>query len=806
MTRKQTINKTQWTKFWNDVEVYVRKPSRFIRNYNPRSDEKRLVKIGVLQPDVDRVRSTFEGKYQEPLLQFRKFTIFFSTDPDTVVKWSGSGSISEAFLKLFRKLHFNSFSSAKESFRQLFLLYKLNERGEGRTFEAKYIGSGSIQKLDGGPIRTLLSSRHENASYKNLLKIKFDSATILPLLKNSQGRNIYKFIRLKRNDGKITFDISADSSKEINLIKQKLSKWFQSFIDIPEVTGDFTKLLNFIKSGESDHLLLIGVNFFDNEYKLSIFPQFNQQRNIATYQLMKQKFNRSGQEALEKLVNIRISDKEIKTKGQVFVEFYTYLTGGIIGAIILRLDDRRLNSFERKKLRGDFEKDFSLPLGKLIRVSDIPEDEIYRTFLQNIAKKQKRIELRSEKSLNIYKTLLDNKLLSLRFESKDDACYCFNANCRLKFQRKWNQKTCKNCGGWMFNDKAIVVDLIDEKRLAEFLYKKCLGLNFTAEKFKRKLIRRDLYNVEVRTFDKSICLIPITKPLSDHHLEILQYRYPNAVIITSKADAQILASSSQVEVLELYKVIPMLLSNNSQFIRQLIQKVNRQRLSRVRNLADQSITRIDNAQFYKDKNQISKNFGAEFFEADCSILLDYIFGNSIWLGANKRGSAFPDGITAMPLTNTKYGCFVWDTKFCETARVALGKDIKNTRYIKDGKKNQTVKDNGGLKGFIFISNVQAPKNFVSKYRKLAKNSGRIKISFVRAEHIKTIFNHFKDYEAPINSNSKVKIVFFDSIKKLLFSTAGKRNSFVLDQIELDSLLNDNANRYTQVSTHKLIAN
>jgi len=673
-------------------------------------------------------------------------------------------------------------------------------------FEAKYIGSGSIQKLDGGPIRTLLSSRHENASYKNLPKIMFDTATILPFLKNSQGKNIYKFIRLKRNDGKITFDISADSSKENNLIKQKLSKWFQSYIDTPEVSGDFTKLMNFIKSGESEHFLLIGINFFDNEYKLSIFPQFNQQRNVALYQLMKQKFNKAGPEVLDKFVSIRVSNKEIQTKGQVFVEFYTRLTEGIIGAITLQLDDRRLNSLERKKLRGDFEKDFALPLGKRIRVKDIPEDEIYRTFLQNVAKKQRKVEVRSEKSLNIYKALLNNKLLTLKFESKDDARYCFNPNCRLKFQYKWNHKTCRNCGGWMFNAKTIVVDVIDEKRVAEFIYKKCLELGFTAERFKRKLIRRDIYTTEVRNSDKSICLIPITKPLSDHHLEILQFRYPNAIIITSKADAQILATTSHVEVLELYKVISKLLSNDSQFIKQLIQRVNRQRLNRVRSLADESITRISTDQFYKDKNGVSKNFGAEFFEADCSILLSYIFGNSIWLGANKRGRAFPDGITAMPLTNTKYGCFVWDTKFCETARVALGKDAKNTRYIKDGKKNQTVKDNGGLKGFIFISNVQAPKNFVLKYRKLAKNSGRIKISFVRAEHIKTIFNHFKDYEASINSNSKVKKVFFDSIKKLLFSTAGKRNSFVLDQIELDSLLSDNVNRYTQLSTHKLTAN
>lgn len=806
MRNKKSIRKNQWTKFWNDLQIYVKKPRPFVKNYDPQQDKRRLSKIGVQQDDIDRVFKTFQEKYQEPLLQFHKFTTFFRRDSDTAVRWTNSNTVSEAFKKLFNKLHFNNLDSARKSFQQLFLLHKLNDRGEGRSFEAKYTGRGSIKNLEGRLVSGILTKNHKNASYQSLHKFNFDSTAILPLLKNSEGRNIYKFIRVKKANGKIVINISADSSKEINLIKHKLSNWFQSYIDTPEVTGDFTKLMDFIKSGESEHFSLIGISFFDNEHKVTIFPQFNQQKNIASYQLMKQKFNRAGPNVLDKFVNIRISNKEIKTKGQVFVEFYTRLTGGIIGAITLRLDDRRLNSYERKKIREDFEKDFTLPLGKLIKVNDIPEDEIYRTFLQNIAKKQIRVELRSEQSLNIYKTLLDSKLLSLKFESKDSACFCFNSNCRIRFQRKWNQKTCKNCGGWMFNDKVIVVDEIEEKRVAEFIYKKCLEQGFSVEKFKRKLIRRDIYTIEVRNSDKSICLIPITRALNDYHLEILQYRFPNAVVITSKADTQTLESTSHVEVLELYKFIPKLLSNDSQSMKQLVQKVNRQRLSRVRSLADESITRINNIQFYKDKNSIAKNFGAEFFEADSSILLNYMFGNSIWLGANKRGSAFPDGITALPLANTKYGCFVWDTKFCETTKVALGKDSKNARYIKDGKKNRTIKDNGGLKGFTFISNIQPPKNFIPKYRKLAKSSGRIKISFIQSDHLTTIFNHFKDNESAINNNSKVKQVFYDSIKKLLFSSAGKKSSFVLDSAELNNILDKNVKEYKNLSTRRLSVN
>lgn len=803
MKSKKSIRKNQWTKFWNDLRVYVKKPSTFVKNYNPQSDKRKLIKIGVSQVDIDRISSTFNKRYQEPLLQFYKFATFFRRDSDTAVRWTRSATTSEAFTKLFNRLHFNSLENAKKSFEQLFLLYTLNDRGEGRAFEAKYTGRGSTRKIESNIFTGVLSKNHKNASYRGLHKFIFDSAVVLPVVKNSEGRDVYKFVRVRKEGGRIYIYIAADSSKEINLIKHRLSGWFQSYIDTPEVNGDFTKLLNFLKSGESTHFLLIGISFFDSEHKVSIFPQYNQTKNISTYQLVRQKFSRADPDSLSNIVNIRISNKEIKTKGQVFVEFYTNLTGGIIGAITLRLDDRRLNSQERKKLKVDFEQDFALPLGKLIRVNDIPEEEMYKTFLQNIARKKKKVELRSEKALGIYKTLLENRVLSLKFETQDAASFCFDSNCRLKFQRKWNTKVCKNCGGLMFNDKIIVVDEIEEKRVAEFVYKKCIEQGFTVEKFKRKLIRRDLYTIEVRNSDKSICLIPITKALNDYHLEILQYRYPNALIITSKADAHLLKNTSQVEVLELYKFIPELLSNNSQYLRQLIQRVNRQRLSRVRNLADQSISRINNIQFYKDKNDIAKNFGAEFFEADCSILLSYIFGNSIWLGANKRGSAFPDGITAFPLANMKYGCFVWDSKFYLSAKAALGKEEKNSRYIKDGKKNLTIKDNGGLRGFVFISNTQAPANFIPKYKKLSKNSGRVKISFLESKHLSIIFNHFKDNEQLINVNSKIKQVFFESIKKLLFSTAGKKRSSVPDSTQLDSILNENVRNYSLLRTKRV---
>lgn len=323
-------------------------------------------------------------------------------------------------------------------------------------------------------------------------------------------------------------------------------------------------------------------------------------------------------------------------------------------------------------------------------------------------------------------------------------------------------------------------------------------MGIEAEKFERRLLGRKIYFVELRHNGKSACLFPVSRKLSDNQIEVLRFRYPNLILITSKDDKGEFLTA-HVEALELYKVTQKILSNNANYIKQLVNKAKRNQLNLVRSVADEVATRYIDENFYKSKNRITKNFGAELFEADSHILLSYIFGNSIWLGANKRGSAFPDGITAFPLTQNKNGCFIWDTKFCETARIVFGSLNKNAKYIKDGKKNPTIISNGGLKGFVFISNTNAPTNFTSKFNKIAK--GKIlKIAFLTSRQIAEIYKHFKDNEQDINQNNKVKEIFLDAMKSLLFKAKRKRKAFVLTDLEVTNLFGNNEQKYVGVKT------
>ena len=801
MTSRQKINKSQWTKFWKSLSIYVaKKPSRFLKHYSYSQDENKLRKLGVEESLIQSVKSTFQS-YQAPEIQFHRFVLFFRKDVESVKLLTKTTSSSDAFKKLFQMYHHNSFRNAKKELIKLFLTHKLNEKGEGRAFEIKYKGKGSIRRISASYFSTTLSKHHENADYFSLDTFTLGSDTIVPLRKDSEDKSVYKFIRFSREGGKILVKISVDSPKEMNLLKYKVADYFSSFLDTPEETGNFTEFLNFLKTGDSIHFQLIGINYFDDGFKLSLFPQNNKDANITSYGPFKRKANTYLKEDIANIVSIRIANKEIKTRNQIFVNFYTFLTEGIIGAVTLSLDDRRLNFSERLKFRQDFLSDFNLPLDKLIHLDVISEDEIYKLFLQNLPRKQRSIQLRSESSMRIYKTLCDKSLISPTFDSEDTGAYCFNSVCRLKFQRKWNQKYCPSCKDLLFVDKKIIVSTIEEKKIAEFIYKTSLAMGIDSKKFERRLLGRKIYIVELRHNDKSACLLPVSKKLTDNQIEILRFRYPNLILITSKDD-KVEFLTAHVEAIELYKVAQKLLSNDINYVKQLINKAKRNQLSLVRNVADEVAIRFINEDYYKSKNRVIKNFGAELFEADSYILLSYIFGNSIWLGANKRGSAFPDGITAFPLTQDKNGCFIWDTKFCETGRIVFGSLDKNAKYVKDGKTNSTIVENGGLKGFTFISNTSAPNNFSSKFNKLAKGKV-LKISFLTSNQIVNIYKHYKNNEQDINQNSKIKEFFLNAMKYLLFKAKKRRKAFVLTDLEVTNLLLSNDQKYIGVKTPQM---
>lgn len=803
MSAKSKIEKVSWTRFWTSFEIYIPRTARWRSEYNPASDERRLMRKGVAEEYIKKVRLAFEQNYKEPLKQFHRFVNFFIRDTQIILVATNSNNSSEAFHKLFRKLHYSSFPQAKCIFQQIFLIQKFNEKGMGRSYIARYRGTGSIDNIKGTMFARTLSYNDRRAVYKSLPKFKFGGKTILTLLKSGSGRNIHKFIQLDREGGEIQIKISMDSQKEYNLAKFKLSEYFLTLVDTPEYRKNLKEFLKFLKNGESDHFKLIGIVFLDQDHKVSVFPQNNRLENIIRYTPLKEKFSRRRVDFLDKIVDIRITNKEIDTRSEIFIHFHTFYTDGVIGSILLNLQDKRLNSSERDKFHKDFKSDFGLPLDSFIRFDNVSNSDIYKTFLKNVVRKNKQVKLRSPSALEIYRILSSNGLISYEFDSKEQAAYCFNPNCRLKFKLKWNKKSCVNCHERLFRGRTVVVKKINENKVTDLIYKVSSELGFTVDKFERKLLGRKIYVNEIRKDEKSLCVIPITKDLNENELEVIRFRYPNLLLATSKDNSDHI-SAKHIKVVELYLLIYKLMNKSSskRTINSFLREVNRDIVRKNRNLSDESSSRFNNDNYYIQKNKEAKNLGAELFEADCSVLLSYIFGNTIWLGARTRGKPFPDGISALPLTEKANGCFLWDTKFSETGRVVLGKDGKNDNYLKQGRKNPTIKDNGGLKGFVFVSNKTAPNNFLKKFRKLIGRR-RLKVTYLSSDQIFKLYRHYKDFENDINNNRRVQEVFVDSMRGLFFSTAGNNKAFVVKDGFLEELLDKNKAKYQKLALSRV---
>ena len=173
------------------------------------------------------------------------------------------------------------------------------------------------------------------------------------------------------------------------------------------------------------------------------------------------------------------------------------------------------------------------------------------------------------------------------------------------------------------------------------------------------------------------------------------------------------------------------------------------------------------------------------------------------MGAKERGKPLPDALTAFPFNMSSYGCFATDLKFSERSKVRLGGEDKNKRYITDGRNNETIKRNGGLKGYIFISNAHAPGNFIPKFTRLAKKFRSLKISYIEVPHLMAIYNHYKDYEDIILSNSSVKEIFLKLMDTLLFVKKPKKHAVIVDIDELNTLIKEAVEKYGEVTTPRV---
>jgi hypothetical protein len=797
MSVKQKITPQRWTTLWNMVGVRIRKRNRAIKNYNAKSDISALVRVGVDRTVAEKLYSKSLNYHDE--LLFKKFSSLFRRDIPTVQSWLNAKNVTDAFNKLFNVLNKGDFDETKKKFAELALIFQYYKKGDGYYYEGKVAQNVKLNSL---PLKSILSKlgRNESARYSRKGVTELDKSLIFWIEKKTDGEvTTQKFIKLSKNRTSLKVVLSVDSKREYGILRLILEKHFKTYLDTPEVTTSLRKFNRFLSTGISKHFILCGCSYIDSEFRLSIAPSQNRIANVAEFTAYKNKLQ-SVQSNVEAVSRIRIAYRFKELKKPIFISILTY-KDGILGAIILNPDGKRLSSSQKIKFTGDFTSDFGVPPYQFITYDDLGERALYEHFLQSSEVITNKIQLRSNDALRIYQSIISEGLMDTQSTVDEDSRLCVNQYCPLFFVRQWTNRKYCNCGEAFIPGKSVEIRKIEEKKVAKYLVGKITSGKVVQTI--RQLLRRKIEVVSTNFSSKTADIIPITNALTEAQLEILKFRYPHCILITSRKDQKELINAG-FEVTTLSEVVFQLRTNDDTWLKKEVTRAYGGAFNRARGLCTNSFNRIDNTQFYKTQNVVVKNYGAELFEADCSTLFNYVFGNSVWLGAKYRGVSLPDGMTAFPMLNTDRGCFIWDGKFSEGRSLVMGNFAKNKKYILDAKNNRSIKANGGLKAFIFVSNNKFPTSFEKKYKVLTKNK-RIKISFLRASELKEIAEHYRQNESLIHNNSKVRERFIDSMVDLLFSTTKNRKCEIIDPIIVKDILDNNEKYYKSITARKSLS-
>lgn len=781
ISSKRKISVHKWTPFWKDMGIHVQKRTRTLKGYKPKSDITALKKAGV-DPIVSAKIYHKSLSYTDKLL-FKHFSRFFRKDTSTVIEWLKARNSSDAFSKLWNILNKDDLDATKKKFSELSTIFEFYKKGEGQLYSGKL---GRNLSINAFPVTTFLRKLNRSdprAKYKHKNVAVLGKKIIIWFEKHGDKKT-HKFIILSREYSALRVILSLDSRKEYGIVKRQIQKHFNTFLDTPTERSSFRRLESFLETGRSRHFTLSGASYVQSGLRYSIASPLNRAQNITTSSVYKKQLT-NVERKIEALSQFRLHVSSSYIKKPIFISILTYKEG-ILGAILLNLDDKRLSSVQRTKLHEDFFRDFGLHMNQFLVHKDLTTKALYKHFLQTNELAPSKLELRSNEAMKVYKSLVANQILSVT-STDETSMLCVNNLCINYFLPVWdNKKYCNHCGEFLINGRSVETRKLNEMEVSKYIENAFTSGNSVS--LSKKVLSRSITMSQIIYKGMSSEIIPLTSSLNEDQLLILKFRFPHCILITSKNDQSEL--EDQFQTLDLWKLAYSLDHDNGKLLQDAIQKSTEDSLHTTRSLFRQSIKRITNSAFYRGKNKKVRNLGAELFEADNSVILDYILGNCIWLGASHRGVSLPDGMTAFPMLNTSKGCFIWDSKFSEGSNLAMGNFAKNKKYINDAKSNKSIRTNGGLKGFVFVSNNTFPKHFITKYKPLVKNR-RLKVSFLRASHLEKIAKHYRQHERLISNNTDAKNKFIDSMVDLLYTTKNDRRCEIISDAQIDNLTSTN---------------
>jgi hypothetical protein len=123
-------------------------------------------------------------------------------------------------------------------------------------------------------------------------------------------------------------------------------------------------------------------------------------------------------------------------------------------------------------------------------------------------------------------------------------------------------------------------------------------------------------------------------------------------------------------------------------------------------------------------------------------------------------------------------------------------------YFDAARSNASINANGGLKGFVFVGNQDAPPMFEKRYKKLG-GARTPKVTYLTARQLLAIVGHFRESEDHILGNAACQGQFAKSMLVLFTPTARGKKAAAIIEAELNQALAGNVAAYQALRTPAL---
>ena len=435
------------------------------------------------------------------------------------------------------------------------------------------------------------------------------------------------------------------------------------------------------------------------------------------------------------------------------------------------ISERNLTFSLMREAVGDFEIGTKIPINKFFTFEGIPIE--IREAINDVLN-SKIISL-SEKP-PIYKSVLEAlyDVGLLQKLEKENRRYCDNLKCTARFANTWARGTCGDCGHKMKISGEYFRINADKSRIREFILSELRRESFDAVEGVRYFDRKRTHVIEVYTERGSVLVVPnYSTKIDSNLLTYLKSNYSAVVFVpypsTSEAQTVIDAGHGVVSVSEL--AANYLSSNSASPFKTEINRCFNSFVPKVQKIGEDAIKRIESRSSYDFHK----------FEEDIFALLHVILPSAQRLGDRFIGKKVPDGIAAIPMTKSKRFCITWDCKYSDTQYELKEKPTKTIEYLKKIPELPVVKNLGGLKTFVYLSNSMNEESFKRHAKKVYKKyPWKGKVVLIASQQVTVLYKHFVSIRQDLLSSPEVHNKYYSNLARL-FRPKWKRIHIIVDE-------------------------